>query len=54
MDFAVAAPLFYAKEAEMPLGPSLHPHSWFDAPRRAVPARDRAAIAPSPWMQGER
>ena len=29
-DFAVAAPLFYAKEAEMPLGPYSHLRGWFD------------------------
>jgi glutathione S-transferase len=29
-DFAVAAPLLYAKEAEMPLGPYPHLRSWFD------------------------
>jgi glutathione S-transferase len=29
-DFAVAAPLFYAKEAEMPLGPYPHLRGWFD------------------------
>jgi glutathione S-transferase len=29
-DFAVAAPLFYAKQAEMPLGPYSHLRSWFE------------------------
>jgi glutathione S-transferase len=29
-DFAVAAPLLYAKEAEMPLGPYPHLRGWFD------------------------
>jgi len=29
-DFAVAAPLFYAKEAEMPLGPYAHLRGWFE------------------------
>ena len=29
-DFAVAAPLLYAKEAEMPLGPYAHLRSWLD------------------------
>jgi glutathione S-transferase len=29
-DFAVAAPLFYAKEAEMPVGPYPHLRGWFD------------------------
>jgi len=29
-DFAVAAPLFYAKEAELPLGPYPHLRDWFE------------------------
>ena len=29
-DFAVAAPLFYAKEAEMPVGPYANLRGWFD------------------------
>jgi glutathione S-transferase len=29
-DFAVAAPLLYAKEADMPVGPYTHLRSWFD------------------------
>jgi glutathione S-transferase len=29
-DFAVAAPLFYAKEAELPLAPYSHIRSWFE------------------------
>ena len=29
-DFAVAAPLLYAKEADMPIGPYTHVRSWFD------------------------
>lgn len=29
-DFAVAAPLLYAKEADMPIGPYTHLRSWFD------------------------
>jgi glutathione S-transferase len=28
-DFAVAAPLFYAKEAELPLDPYAHIQEWF-------------------------
>lgn len=29
-DFAVAAPMLYAKQAEMPLGPYAHLRGWFD------------------------
>ena len=29
-DFAVAAPLFYAKQAEMPVGPYSHLRGWFE------------------------
>jgi glutathione S-transferase len=29
-DFAVAAPLFYAKEADLPLGPYPHMRGWFE------------------------
>lgn len=29
-DFAVAAPLFHAKQAELPLGPYGHLHGWFE------------------------
>lgn len=29
-DFAVAAPMFYAKEAEAPLGPYAHLRAWFE------------------------
>ena len=29
-DFAVAAPLFYAKEAELPLAPYSHVRGWFE------------------------
>ena len=45
-DFAVAAPLLYAKEAEMPFGPYCAP-ARLVRPRRgaAVLARDRAAVS---------
>jgi glutathione S-transferase len=29
-DFAVAAPLFYAKEAELPIEPYAHMRGWFE------------------------
>jgi glutathione S-transferase len=46
-DFAVAAPLFYAKEAELPLAPYPHLRDWF-ARVSALPAwRDTAPERPS-------
>jgi glutathione S-transferase len=46
-DFAVAAPLFYAKEAELPLAPYAHVRDWF-ARVSALPAwRDTAPERPS-------
>src|SRR6266852_4591009 len=46
-DFAVAAPLFYAKEAELPLAPYSHVRDWF-ARVSALPAwRDTAPARPS-------
>jgi len=46
-DFAVAAPLFYAKEAELPLAPYSHLRDWF-ARVSALPAwRDTAPERPS-------
>jgi glutathione S-transferase len=46
-DFAVAAPLFYAKEAELPLAPYSHVQDWF-ARVSALPAwRDTAPERPA-------
>ena len=46
-DFAVAAPLFYAKEAELPLAPYSHVQDWF-ARVSALPAwRDTAPDRPA-------
>jgi glutathione S-transferase len=46
-DFAVAAPLFYAKEAELPLAPYAHVRDWFSRVS-ALPAwRDTAPERPS-------
>ena len=46
-DFAVAAPLFYAKEAELPLAPYAHLRDWFTRVS-ALPAwRDTAPERPS-------
>jgi glutathione S-transferase len=46
-DFAVAAPLFYAKEAELPLAPYTHIRDWF-ARVSALPAwRDTAPERPA-------
>lgn len=46
-DFAVAAPLFYSKEAEMPVAPYAHLRDWF-ARVSALPAwRDTAPARPA-------
>src|SRR5262249_29893440 len=46
-DFCVAAPLFYTKEAELPLGPYAHVRDWF-ARVSALPAwRETAPAAPA-------
>jgi glutathione S-transferase len=46
-DFAVAAPLFYAKEGELPLAPYAHVRDWF-ARVSALPAwRDTAPQRPA-------
>jgi glutathione S-transferase len=45
-DFSVAAPLFYAKEAELPLAPYSHVRDWF-ARVSALPAWRDTAPAPA-------
>ena len=46
-DFSVAAPLFYAKEAELPLAPYRHVREWFGRVS-ALPAwRETAPQAPA-------
>ena len=45
-DFSVAAPLFYAKEAELPLAPYPHIRDWF-ARVSALPAWRETAPAPA-------
>ena len=44
-DFSVAAPLFYAKQAEMPVAPYWHLRAWFDRVS-ALPAWQETAPAP--------
>jgi glutathione S-transferase len=44
-DFSVAAPLFYAKEAELPLAPYAHLRDWFDRVS-ALPAWRETAPPP--------
>ena len=44
-DFSVAAPLFYAQEAELPLAPYPHVRDWFDRVS-ALPAWRETAPAP--------
>jgi glutathione S-transferase len=44
-DFSVAAPLFYAKEAELPLAPYAHIRSWFERVS-ALPAWRETAPPP--------
>src|SRR6266571_1445900 len=44
-EFAVAAPLFYAKEAELPLAPYAHIRDWFDRVS-GLPAWRETAPAP--------
>src|SRR5712691_1658433 len=44
-EFAVAAPLFYAKEAELPLAPYAHIRDWFERVS-ALPAWRETAPAP--------
>jgi glutathione S-transferase len=46
-DFAVAAPLFYAKEAGMPLGPYPHLRAWFDRVAALPCWRDTAPQMPA-------
>jgi len=45
-EFAVAAPLFYAKEAELPLAPYAHIRDWFDRVS-GLPAWRETAPAPA-------
>ena len=46
-DFAVAAPMFYAQQAEMPLGPYPHLRAWFDRIAVLPCWRDTAAQMPA-------
>jgi glutathione S-transferase len=46
-DFAVAAPMFYAQQAEMPLGPYPHLRAWFDRVAALPCWRDTAAQMPA-------
>jgi glutathione S-transferase len=45
-DFSVAAPLFYAKEADLPLAPYRHIRDWFTCVS-ALPAWRETAPAPA-------
>ena len=45
-DFSVAAPLFYAKEAELPLAPYPHVQDWFGRVS-ALPAWRETAPTPA-------
>ena len=45
-DFSVAAPLFYAKQAELPVAPYSHVRAWFDRVS-ALPAWQETAPAPA-------
>jgi glutathione S-transferase len=46
-DFAAAAPLFYAKQAELPLQPYPHIRSWFDRVSALPCWRDTAPQMPA-------
>jgi glutathione S-transferase len=45
-DFSVAAPLFYASEAELPVAPYQHVRDWFSRVS-ALPAWRETAPAPA-------